>query len=194
MSLDLTRLRFLSRCENHYRTHVPISPNKNDIVKRRHKLYPSQFEVKQAMFRNETINELWAKFLKEHAETATNIQDLERPYTAPMVFRNNAPWEMRKARDSGCLCKDCESFHVLRRGVIGACTSIDTIVDRVGSSSVAKKRRAEKSLSLLKQIKEVIQTPSKYDCIVACLQPCLSSNKLEDAKPDCVDGDKCTEC
>jgi len=100
------------------------------------------------MFCNKTINDLWVKFLKEHAETAANIQDSEQPHTAPMLFQNNAPWEMRKARDSGCLCKDCESFHVLRRGVIGACASIDTIVDRIELSSVTKKRRAENSLSI----------------------------------------------
>ena len=43
---DTTPLLVKVNIENHYRTHVPISPNKNDIVKRRHKLYPSQFEVK----------------------------------------------------------------------------------------------------------------------------------------------------
>ena len=34
------------RIETHYQMHIPISPNKNDVIKRRHKLYPSQFEVK----------------------------------------------------------------------------------------------------------------------------------------------------
>ena len=33
-----------------YRRHVPISPNKNAIAKRRHHLYPAQIIEKQAMF------------------------------------------------------------------------------------------------------------------------------------------------
>ena len=191
---DTTSEFVKKKIENFYRTHVPISPNKQDVVRKRHKLYPSQFEEKQAMFRNETIDELWTKFLEEQPETATNLQDPARPNTAPMIFRTNAPWEMRKARDSGCLCKDCESFHALRRGVTGACASIDKIVERIEAGSKAQKEKAEDDLVLLRSIKDVIATPSKYDTIVACLQPCLTTNKLEDAKPDCIDGHECTAC
>ena len=96
---------------------------------------------------------------------------------------------MRKARDSGCLFKDCESFPALRRGVTSACASIDKILERVKSSSTAMRRRAEKYILLLKKIREVIATSSKCDTIVACQQPYLSSNKLEDATPDCLDAD-----
>ena len=45
----------------------------------------------------------------------------------------------------------------------------------------------------LKQIKAILSTPSKYDTIVKCLQPCLASGKLEDAKPTCLAGNECDE-
>ena len=94
-------------------------------------MYPAQVQPKQAMLRYQTMNELWHEFLKEHTEMATAMQNQNQPNTAPMLFRKHAPWEMRKAQDSGCLCKTCESFHLLRRGVRAACATIDKITDRV---------------------------------------------------------------
>ena len=55
--------------EDFYRRHaVPMSPNKNDEVKRWHPLYPAQVETKQAMLRYESINEMWQKFIIDHEE------------------------------------------------------------------------------------------------------------------------------
>ena len=60
---------------NFYRRHVSISPNKRDVVKRRHPIYPAQFEVKQAMLRYQTINELWHPFIEDHHEMEMAIQN-----------------------------------------------------------------------------------------------------------------------
>ena len=43
---DTTPIFVKQRVENFYHTHVPISPNKQDMVRKRHKLYLSQFEEK----------------------------------------------------------------------------------------------------------------------------------------------------
>ena len=117
-----------------------------------------------------------------------------KPNTAPMIFHTNAPWEMRKALDSGCLCKDCETFHSLRRGLVGACTAIDTISARIELSNIATRRKATDDLVHLKQTKAILSPPSKCDTIVKCLHPCLASGKLEDVKPTCLASNECDEC
>ena len=152
-----------------------MAPNKNAIAQRRHPLYPSQVEKKQYMYRLETTNELWAKFVKENPEFTASIATPGKPYTAPTIFRTNAPWEMRKMHDEGCLCKSCESFHCLKRGTVGVCSVIDIISKRIEESSVESRRKATKDLTTLHRIKDILATPSKYDTIVECLQPCLSS-------------------
>ena len=96
--------------------------------------------------------------------------------------------------DEGCLCKSCESFHCLKRGTVGACSAIDIISKRIEESSVGSRRKATKDLTILHRIKDILATPSKYDTIVECLQPCLSSQKLEDAKPLCLIQDGCDMC
>ena len=107
---------------------------------------------------------------------ATGMQNVKQPNTAPMIFRCNAPWEMRKANDSGCLCKDCESFHLLRRGVLGACVAIDKVLERL-EGSVVGSTDVGHMYAYLTVIKDVIGTPSKYDTIVKCLKPCLGITK-----------------
>ena len=124
---------------------------------------------------------------------ASSIVTPGKPYTAPTKFRTNAPWEMRKALDTGCLCKDCESFHLLRRGVTGACAAIDKITERVKlPGNVTAEVSAQ--MDILVKIKEILSTPSKYDTIVKCLKPCLETDKLEDAKQTCLDGNECDSC
>ena len=46
---DTTPVYIMTTIEDFYRRNVPISPNKSDLVKRRHPLYPAQFEQKQVM-------------------------------------------------------------------------------------------------------------------------------------------------
>ena len=190
---DTTPTHIKTTIEEFFRRHVPISPNKSDIVKRRHQKYKAQFETRQAMLRYQTMNELWHQFIEDHPEMATGMQNVKQPNTAPMIFRCNAPWEMRKANDSGCLCKDCESFHLLRRGVLGACVAIDKVLERlevsvVGSTDVGRMH------AYLTVIKDVIGTPSKYDTIVKCLKPCLNSDKLEHASSVCLNKKVCVKC
>ena len=114
------------------------------------------------------MNKLWQQFLEEHEEMALLMKNLKLPNTAPMIFHNNAPWEMRKAKDSGCLCKDCESFHLLRRGVTGACVAIQKILDRV-KGVIQPCTELQSSIDYLSKIKDVISTPTGYETIVRCL-------------------------
>ena len=88
------------------------------------------------------------------------MQNQKQPNTATMLFRNHAPWEMRKAQDSGCLCKQCKGVHLLRRGVPGACAAIDNIVDRVTLQGSVT-RETQSQLDILKKIKDMLTTPSK---------------------------------
>ena len=100
---------------------------------------------------------------------------------------------MRKAKDSGCLCKDCESFHLLRRGVTGACVAIVKILDQM-KSVLHPAAELVSSIEYLSKIKDVISTPSGYETIVKCLQPCLVSNKLENAAFVCLNKKACKVC
>jgi hypothetical protein len=126
---DTTPEHVKTTIEDFFHRHVPISPNKSNLVKRRHPQHPAMFEIKQAMLRYQTMTELWQQFLEEHEEMALLMQTQKLPNTAPMIFCDNAPWEMRKAKDSCCLCKDYESFHLLRRGDTGTCVAIVKILD-----------------------------------------------------------------
>ncbi|KAL7534418.1 hypothetical protein ACHAXR_005863 [Thalassiosira sp. AJA248-18] len=179
--------------EAFFRLQVPISPNKKDTAKRRHPLFPSQYQVKQAMNRYETMDELWAKFKKEHQDMATKYGDAKRPHTCPRILRDYAPWEMRKADDSSCLCIECEGMNALSRGVTGACVVIDAITKRVESTNVINASTA-RDLNSLKDIRDIISMPSKYDKVVACLKSCLPTGRLEDAKYSCLNGRDCQMC
>ena len=125
---------------------------------------------------------------------AATIVTAVKPYTAPTKFSSNAPWEMQKMFDKGCLCKSCESFYCLRRVLIGACTAIDLIVKQIEESSIGSRQKATKDLEILQQIKSILSTPSKYDATLECLQPCLCSRKLEDATPLCLLASGCNTC
>ena len=179
-----------------FRRHVPISPNKRDIVKRRHKLYPAQQQKKQAMHRYETMDELWAKFKKEHADLGAKYLNEKMPNTCPRILRDNSPWEMRRAHDSSCLCINCEGMNVLRRGVSAACTAIDTIIanaiDSIDNNNDVS--IISNDIFRLNEIREIISMPSKYDTIVSCLKPCLSTGELEDANERCINGKDCVRC
>ena len=62
---------------------------------------------------------------------------------------------MRKATDSGCLCKDCDSFHLLRRGVTGACVAIVKILDQM-KSVLRPSAELLSSIEYLSKVKDVI--------------------------------------
>ena len=113
------------------------------------------------------------------------MQNTKLPNTALMLFHNHAPWEMIKALDTGCLCKDCEIFHLLRRGITGACVALDKIVERAGTAEMSVE------ITQLIKIKDILSTTSKYDTIVKCLKPCLETDKLEDVKHSCLHGEEC---
>ena len=121
------------------------------------------------------------------------MQHVTQPNTTSMIFRSNAPWEMSKTNDSDCLCKDYESFHLLRRGVLGACVAIGKVLERLHGS-------LEGSADLgymhayLTAIKDVTSTPSKYGTILKCLKPCITSDEFEHASSTCLDKKMCDKC
>jgi len=94
----------------------------------------------------------------------------------------------------GIYAKNCDSFHCLKRGTVGAFSAIDIISKRIEENSVGSRRKATKDLPTLHRIKDILATSSKYDTIVECLQPCVFSQKLEDAKPFCLIQDGCDMC
>ena len=120
-------------------------------------------------------------------------KDRKRPHLAPRVFRENAPFQMKKAHDTGCCCIECEGMNELKRGSNGAAAKIEEILKRLQSSVT---RSANPALtSTLAKIRYIITKPSKYESIVACLHPCLPCDgKLERAKFECIKGRQCTEC
>ena len=72
-----------------FRRHVHISPNKRDIMKRRHKLYPVQQLKKQAMHCYETFDELWSKFKTELVDLGEKFFNRARGMAtgvAPIIF------------------------------------------------------------------------------------------------------------
>ena len=146
------------------------------------------------MYQFETMDELWLKFKYEHANLAEGYQSESKPNTCPKIVRNNAPWEMRKVTSSSYLCSGCEGMNALRRGVTEACAAIDAIEELVQSTKDTRDESVSRDLVSLMEIKEIISKPSKYDTIVACLQPCLSTNKLEDAEYACLHGQDCSKC
>ncbi len=82
-----------------WRRHVPMSPNKFDTVKKRHPLYPAQYEEKQAMLRSATNDEIWALFGEDHPELAEKFHNPNNPNKCPQILITHAPWEMIKAKD-----------------------------------------------------------------------------------------------
>ena len=81
----------------------------------------------------------------------------------------------------------------MRRGVAGACKAIDSIVNLVQTTKDTSDESTARDLVRLIEIKEIISKPSTYDTIVACLQPCLTTNRLEDAKHPCLHGQDCSK-
>ena len=50
-----------------------------------------------------------------------------------------------------------------------------------------------RDLEHLNKIRDTVFTPCKYDSCMACINPCLASDKLEDAKHYCFTGE-CNTC
>jgi hypothetical protein len=119
---------YLIQRQDLFRRHVLISHNKSNIVKWHHPQHQTMFETKQAILHYQNMNELWKHFLGEHEKMELCMQNGRLPNTAPMLFCNNALWEIRKAKDLVCFCKECEFFRLLQQGITGACASIEKII------------------------------------------------------------------
>ena len=175
-----------------FRKNVPVSPNKRDIVKQRHPVWPTQYQEAPAMHRYESMSQLWVMFAKDHNDLFEKYRNKSDnlKWTAPRVFRDNAPWEMIKAPDQSCLCVSCEDMNNLLRGSSAACSAFDEILGKVKESGDAE---TIEQAAILKKIKDIILMPSKLDAMVACLGDCLPSGNIEDAKYDCLYGN-CDKC
>ena len=191
--LDTTPIHIMQVIEGFYRRVVPISPNKRDVVKRRHPLYPTQVMTKQALLCYQTSNELWHQFIEEHHGVAMGMQNKNQPNTAPIIFCDNVPWEMRKVKDSGCLYKQCGSFHLFHIGMTCACAAIYKILTKMQNlNNITAEVTGQ--INVLVKIKDVIATPSKHNTCVKCLKPCLRSEKLENAAYTCLNKHDCGIC
>ena len=177
----------------YFKRKLPQSPNTKDTVRLRHAEHPTQFKEERTIYRFETFEELWAGFRKDHPATYEKYKDSKQPHLAPRVFRENDPFQMKKAHDTGCCCIECEGMNELKRGSNGAAAKIEEVMKRLQSSVT---RSANPALtSTLAKIRDIITKPSKYESIVACLHPCLPCDgKLERAKFECIKGRQCTEC
>ena len=56
---------------------------------------------------------------------AAKVANPKKPTDVPKVFRDSAPWEMKKGRDAGCLCTICENLEQIRRGQMTAVTLLE---------------------------------------------------------------------
>ena len=178
--------------EDFFRNNVPQSPNRRDIIKIRHPVWPTQYKEARALHRYESFRELWLKFKKDYPDLYELYKYEKMPNTAPRIFRENAPFEMIKAPDQSCLCVNCEDMANLLRGSTAACNAIDAVLEKV------KDRDDDAGLlnevSHLKSIKNIISQPSKSDSMIACMEQCLPTGKLEDAAHACLYGDDCDKC
>ena len=66
---------------------------------------------------------------------AAKYQNEKLPNTCPKILRDHAPWEMRRAHDSSCLCSNCEGMNALGREVTGACAVIGAVIKHVETTN-----------------------------------------------------------
>ena len=103
------------------------------------------------------------------------MQDKKLPNTSPMLICNNAPCEMRKAHDSSWLCKRYKNFHILQRGVIGACAEINKIIHKL-RLLVPVSKATSSQVDVLTDIKYVVATQSKLGRDLPGNYPTLPGN------------------
>lgn len=171
------------------------SPNKKDTIKVRHPVYPTMYEERTIIYCYTTDGEQWDAFGRDHPDVHERYKNAKQPHTAPRIFRECKPAEMKKGKDAGCLCIKCEGFQGLFRGASQACTKIDEVITRLDAhKSGPSGSIVTRATSLLEKISEILSSPSKYQAIVSCLHPCLKSDdKLESAKYSCINN-KCERC
>ena len=95
----------------------------------------------------------------------------------------------------GGACINYAGMNALRQGVTAACAVIDKIIASVREATniTSDISSISNDISHLNEIKEIILLPSKYDTIVVCLQPCLSTGHLEDANHSCLQEKDCMQ-
>ena len=74
-----------------------------------------------------------------------------------------------------------------------ACVTIVKILDQM-KTVLHPSAELPSSIEYLSKTKDTISTPSGYEPIVKCLQPCLVSNKLENAAFVCLNKKACKVC
>ena len=175
-----------------FRRNNQVSPNKKDVIKIRHPDFPTMFQVVSILYYFTTMSEQWVQFGKEHEDLYEKYKYEKQPHTAPRVFRESTPLEMRKGKDVGCLCIKCEGFQGLLRGATEARSKLKNIIEQMKAHDLDP--TIANAIPLLRNIEDILSSPSKYDIIKACLYPCVQpDDKLECAKHSCIYSN-CDEC
>lgn len=198
--------------ENFHRTHNATSPNTKDVVKR--KIGPCQNIEARTIYRYETWQELWNTFKKLDPVVSSKIANPKKPEDVPTLFRIAAPWEMRKGRDTGCLCTICENLEQIRRGQMATLKLLNDLVEREKYEKESGSRDSgdEELLSTsnnisgsannifmtkVKYIASILSASSKFDMVCKCLCPPQGNkeglSRLEDIKKECLDME-CNNC
>jgi len=90
-------------------------------------------------------------------------KNAEKAFLAPWVFRENAPFQMKKVHDTGCCCIWCEGMNELRRGCNGAATKIDVVLQRLHNSRINHRKTTEWFPSQITQTGPQIKLPPFQD-------------------------------
>ena len=113
---DVTDPVIKETIDKFHREHNHPSPNKKDVIKRRHPDNPAQFQSAIRIYRYEPWVQLFSEFQQEDPNTVLKIADPNHPDDCPMLFRTCAPWELCFGKDSSCLCTGCENTNTVFRG------------------------------------------------------------------------------
>ena len=146
-----------------FRIVVPTSPNKTDVVKIRHPLWPTQFYKKTALLWYETYDKLWHRYRNKKAPypaLCTKYKQRDTPNTALQVFLDYRPPEMRKAEDFNCLCIGCEGMNCLLCGRRGAIKAMDSIMDAARKKDNSTNPDVPLDIGRLADTKEIVNEPS----------------------------------
>ena len=99
------------------RSHNAVLPNLKDIITRQHPKYPRQTQSAPCIWRWESWNEIWKDFQIKYSSIAAQIQyPAPNESKCPMHIRYYAPLEMRKGKNSSCLCIHCKGTNAARCG------------------------------------------------------------------------------
>ena len=131
---DTTPTEWIESIHQFHMEHNHPSPNKKDIITRRHPDYPAQKQEAVKIYRYETWNELWEEFQAKNSGIADKIRNREYPKECPSMLRTYAPGQLVKGKDSSCLCINCEGTNAVRRGRRAATKAIEPLKTNINNN------------------------------------------------------------